>query len=159
VDAFKWLEGGWLEIAFARLLQETKLFDEVHQDIKLKQDGKAQGDNFQIDVVGIKDHRAYLFTCTTIDRGSQCKHKLFEGAHRAARLGGEYARVALVSLMERPYEVIHYVREDGWEGYDQFRSFGLPHLKGDQAPTSMDIAGKAGSSQSLHDALAAWIEG
>jgi hypothetical protein len=157
VDALKWLEGDWLEIAFSRLLEDTKLFDEVHQD--LKQEGKAKGDAFQVDVVGVKGHRAYLFTCTTMDRASNCKHKLFEGAHRAARLGGEYARVALVSLMAQPHEAVRAVREDGWEGYDQFRSFGLPHLKqGGQAATSVDASGKEGPSQSVVDALKAWLE-
>lgn len=157
VDTLKWLEGDWLEIAFARLLQHTELFDEVHQDVK--QEGPAKGDDFQVDVVGVKGHRAYLFTCTTMNRAADCKHKLFEGAHRAARLGGEYARVALVSLMPQPHEVIRRVREDGWEGYDQFRSFGLPHLQqGGQAATFVDAKGEEGPSQSLHDALKAWLE-
>lgn len=157
IEVLKWLEGGWLELAATRLLERTQLFDEVHQDIK--QDGKASGDNFQVDVVAVKGHRAYLFTCTTMDSAAQCKHKLFEGVHRAARLGGEYARVALVSLMPRPEEVIQNVREDGWEGYDQFRSFGLPHLCEGTAPTFVDAHGQAGPSQTWTDALTAWLEG
>jgi hypothetical protein len=51
------------------------------------------------------------------------------------------------------------VREDGWQGYDQFRSFGLPHLEpGGEAATFVDASGKEGPSQSLREALEVWID-
>ncbi|PJB45021.1 MAG: hypothetical protein CO108_08000 [Deltaproteobacteria bacterium CG_4_9_14_3_um_filter_63_12] len=156
LKALGWLEGDWLEIAFARLLQQSRLFDEVHQDVH--QSGTASGDEFQVDVVAVKGHRAYLFSCTTDHTPSLCKSKLFEAAHRAGRLGGEYARVALVSLMDKPHAVITNVREDGWHGYDQFRSFGLPHLKDEAGATSVDAGGQEGPSESLHEALKAWVD-
>ena len=152
----KWLEGEWLEVALAKRLVDTGLFDEVRQNVHRK-DGSSQGDAFQADIVAVKGHRAYLFTCTTIDKASQCKHKLFEAFQRVVRIGGEYSRVVLVSLMERPEDVLKAIREDGWAGYDQARSFGLPHLCGKSAASTLNPDGKPGPAQTLDDALRGWV--
>lgn len=155
--ALKWLEGEWLEVEFARRLQETKLFDDVKQDIK-REGSISGGDKFQADIVAVKGYRAYLFSCTTMDRASECKHKLFEATHRASRIGGEYARAAVVSLMVEPHQIIQTVREDGWQGYDLYRSFGLPHLTGNKASTSITKDGTEGKQQTLEEALKQWLE-
>jgi len=155
-EAFKWLEGEWLEIVFARLLEQTGLFDEVRQDIKRAGDAE-HGDKFQVDVVAVKGYRSYVFSCTTSAR--LAKHKLFEATHRAARIGGEYSRAAVVLRADTSANVLQAVREDGWQGYDQYRAFGLPHLKGEKAATSIGVEGEEGPPETLLEALQRWIKG
>lgn len=61
------------------------------------------------------------------------------------------------SLMKQPEDVLKAIREDGWAGYDQARSFGLPHLRGASAASTLNLDGKPGPSQTLDDALRGWV--
>lgn len=50
----------------------------------------------------MRDYQLFALSCTTTDKHSLCKQKLFEAALRARQLGGAEARVALVCCHDRP---------------------------------------------------------
>jgi hypothetical protein len=127
----KWLWGKWFEVWLAGVLQTARddkddpLFHEVHQNVELKRDGKPF---FEADVVAVRGHRAFLFSCTVDATRSLVKSKLFEAGQRTAQLGGDHARFAVVSFHRDPDKIRKELEEDGWAGYDTARSFGEADL-------------------------------
>ncbi len=103
-EAFcRWLSGTWLESAVLSALQDCAR--ELHlreccMDLKLK----AEGTEFQFDVVAMRGYQLFAFSCTTESarkRGGRelVKQKLFEAYVRARQMGGDEACVALVCAM------------------------------------------------------------
>lgn len=127
-DDAKWLWGNWLEVWLAEILARARdddgglLFHEVHQNVELQRAGKSF---FEADVVAVRGHRAFLFSCTVDSTNGLVKHKLFEAGQRTAQLGGDHARFAIVSFHRDPDQVRDQLTEEGWDGYDTARSFGV----------------------------------
>jgi hypothetical protein len=127
----QWLWGKWLEVWLADVLESARdddngpLFHEVHQNVELKRDRQSF---FETDVVAIRGHRAFLFSCTVDKKNRLVKSKLFEAGQRTVQLGGDHARFAVVSFHGNPDSVVRELEEDGWEGYDTARSFGQADL-------------------------------
>jgi len=127
------LQGVWLEVWLADQLSsvrtgEQSLFDEVHQNVKYE--GK---DNFEMDVIATRGYRVFLFSCAAKYKDKDVKIKFFEAVNRAARIGGEHARAAMVCLHPQPHELLRTVQQEHWPGYDTLRLFGEPHIKGEKA--------------------------
>jgi hypothetical protein len=154
-DTSTWLWGDWLEVWLDGYLSDLRdaqgalLFDEVHQDVEVEKAGKG---HFQADVVAVRGHRAYLFSCTTNSKG-MVKSKLFEAKQRVVKLGGEHARVALVSMHDKPLEILKEAVEDGWTGYDEDRVFGRDHVLGKAAPVTLG----ASRPRTMAEALQDWV--
>lgn len=89
----KWLKGCWLENYVLQVLQLADLGLHVYQGVETK------NPQFEVDVVATCGYQLFLFSCTTqTDKGTrrELKLKLLEASVRAAQLGGDEARVALV---------------------------------------------------------------
>lgn len=129
----KFLQGEWLEVWLADQLSNAKidgkpLFDEIHQHIEYE-----KKDAFEMDVIATRGYRVFLFSCTAKIKRDEVKLKFFEAVNRAARIGGEHARAAMVCLYPQPHELLKTVQEEHWPGYDTLRLFGEPHIRGKQA--------------------------
>jgi hypothetical protein len=142
----KWLWGEWLEVWLAGVLEDARiedggskpLFHEVHQDLKIKDPKRKPGEDpkrksgederFQADVVAVHGATAYLFTCTVDEKKGLVKSKLFEAVQRAAQLGGDHARVGVFSFTRSPDAIVKEIQQEGWDGYDDVRAFGLDDL-------------------------------
>lgn len=132
LNAAKWLYGDWLEVWLADVLSKMTslddsqelLFDEVRQDVKIKDNPEA----LQLDVVAIKGHRVFLFSCTVDQSNSIVKSKLMESRMRAEQMGGDLARFAVFSFHKKPENVLLEVRADGFDGYSDAHSFGWNHF-------------------------------
>ncbi len=113
--------------------------------LHLKQDPNARSEkdappSFELDVVALRGHQLFLFSCIATegmerttdnpaagDRSEAKKH-LFEAYMRARQVGGDEARVALVSCVARPdtlkAEVVHE-----WDAEGKIEVFGREHLE------------------------------
>lgn len=154
-DDAAWLYGKWLEVWLAGELDRAKLFDEVHQGVEIG----AKPNDCEMDVIGIRGFRVFLFSCTVDSRNDLVKSKLFEAANRTARIGGEHARAAMVCLHPKPDEVLQTVREEHWEGYDRLRLFGAPHVRGEPAACNLPSGGSSAQEVTLLDGIRRWVEG
>lgn len=154
----QWLWSNWLEVWLADQLTNAKtddgksLFHEVSQNVEVG----TEPDKFEMDVVAVRGYRVFLFSCT-VDSKNHVKSKLFEAANRTARIGGDHARAGLVSLHERPYEVLQTVREEHWQGYDTLRLFGEPHVKGEQAPCNVEPGTTESRKVTLLEGIRQWV--
>lgn len=133
----KWLYGEWLEVWLAdklRNLKETDeprsrlLFDEVRQDVKVGGNDGA----LQLDVVAVRGHRSFLFSCTVDHHKALVKSKFMEASIRAKQLGGDLARFAIVSFYKNDTSILDEVRADGFNGYGDARSFEWKHFMSEE---------------------------
>lgn len=126
------LDGKVLEIWLARKMRDLGVFDSVNRSVKVFPPGSRDQD-FEVDVVAIKGHRAFVFSCVLLAeagaRAATARRKLAESVYRAEHLGGELARAAVVSLHRSPAAVLRSVGERHWEGDDQLRVFGRLHVE------------------------------
>jgi hypothetical protein len=133
LDVVTWLWGKWLEVWLAGVLQTARdhaggpLFHEVRQNVEMKRKSETES-FFEADVVALRGHRAFLFSCTVDATKRLVKSKLFEAAQRTTQLGGDHARFAVVSFYPHPDVICKEIAEDGWQGYDTARSFGWDDL-------------------------------
>lgn len=98
-DLGKWFEGLWLEShVFDALnrLQTAGHVNDVVRDVVQPNDG---GLNFQIDVACVVGYQLFGISCTTEYRSQQAKLKLFEAAQRIRRIGGDEARIGVVTML------------------------------------------------------------
>jgi len=66
----------------------------------------------EIDAAAIRGYQAFLFSCSTEYDNKPLKGKLFEGYVRARQLGGDEARIALVSPTAIPGRIEAEMRRD-----------------------------------------------
>lgn len=128
----KFLQGDWLEIWLAYQIEQVKikdkkLFDNVEQHVKVD-----KNPDFEMDVVATHGYHVFVFSCAAKSRDRDVKEKFFEVVNRAARIGGEHARAAVVCLHENPRTILRTVQAEHWPGYDTLRLFGQAHIKGDK---------------------------
>ena len=158
LETAKWLEGKWVEVWLADLLTRLKdengqrLFHEVHQNVEVG----TSADDFEMDVVAVRGYRTYVFSCTMGRGSSVVKTKLFEAAHRTARIGGDHARAAMVSMSSAPHTVLKTVKEERWAGYDRLRLFGEAHVRGQKAPCNVTQRGE-GPEVTLSVGIQRWV--
>jgi hypothetical protein len=141
----KFLHGAWQEEWVAELcrgeLQRQKDAGEIrHFEVQVGENcfrmvnGKKQ--QVEIDVLIVRDHRFYAISCTTDRKQDLCKLKLFEASVRARQLGGDLARVALVSFLHGCDEkgaskttALENEVAESWKPSHRIRVFGLDDLK------------------------------
>jgi hypothetical protein len=106
-EAFKWLEGEWLEewaaLMLARVL-ENRGFPVSPGTIKPGWTLKAPSDedaSFEVDVVATAGPAAFLLSCTTSEDTKLIKSKLLEAQVRSRQLAGDYAQYAVLTLASK----------------------------------------------------------
>ncbi|MBW4670066.1 MAG: DUF1887 family protein [Cyanomargarita calcarea GSE-NOS-MK-12-04C] len=95
----KWLDGEWLEHYVLHQVQSIPQNLYIHDSATsfwIKNPRNPKNTKFQFDVAFMRGYQLFVISCTTIERKSDCKSKLFEAYIRAQQLGGTEARVALV---------------------------------------------------------------
>jgi hypothetical protein len=152
--------GGWLEYLVLQVLiekQDDLGLNDMRMNLKPVSSERSieakQETKFEIDVIALRGYQLFAFSCGTSPGNATLKRKLFEAYFRANQLGGDEARVALVTLHDNPEEVedeaqglmemsvLSQKNRDNEKRYKRpVRVFGRKHLK------------------DLSDQLTAWIE-
>ena len=90
--------GKWLEDLVLNTLTKLKAatpIDEIAKGVEASYGNRKT----EIDVIAIRGYKLFLFSCTTSQEIKWVKQKAFEALHRAEQLGGEHAKLIVVSLM------------------------------------------------------------
>lgn len=100
----EFIDGIWLEyMVFARIkaLHDNRkiIADHVLHSHKVWLPDLASKRDCELDVVVMQGYQLTLISCTTGRRISEVKQKAFEAVFRAHQLGGEQAKVLVVSMM------------------------------------------------------------
>jgi hypothetical protein len=130
----KWLHGRWLDDYVHYCATKAGEKTNVHQVVSsLSPQGIV---NFEVDVAAMQGYRMFAISVTTVARKNLAKLKLFEVMVRARQMGGDEAKVALVSFGENPEELEKEVGEQlmligqhiekGWQS--PVRVFGIREL-------------------------------
>jgi hypothetical protein len=126
-DAFKWLEGIWLEYhvlqAVSGIAKENSIGD-YGLDFAIPLSGTKQG--FQFDIAFMRGYQLFAISCTTDNEPALCKSKLFEASIRAQQMGGSEARVALMCCFDDPDSLKSELAS--LLGENQVTVFGREHL-------------------------------
>lgn len=101
-DFTKFFTGMWLEDFVLNSLLKLKKDNKIPSVNEIKKGIKAFFGNREadIDLVIMKGYQMFLISCTTSQEISEVKLKAFEALYRAEQLGGEHAKVIVVSLMD-----------------------------------------------------------
>lgn len=107
----KELNGLWLEkILFYKL---GKLKPNIIDDVVCSLKRNKNEDEFEVDLIVLKNHRLFCISVTIIENYEDAKFKLFEIKLRASLLAGSEAKVAYVNLCENSNEFIQDYK-DTW---------------------------------------------
>jgi hypothetical protein len=69
--------------------------------------------DFEVDVAALSGYQLFAFSCTTAWGKATLKQKLFEVLIRGRQLGGDEARIALVTTAKEPkYNVAHALQQE-----------------------------------------------
>ncbi len=140
LDLARWLDSGWLEHYVLAQIQSCananinskgcaiNLVTETRSP-KSRVEGDQKGREFEADVIALRGYQLFYFSCYTGHEPSTAKQKLFEAVHRAAQLGGDEAKVALVCTADNPQAICAECEAD-WqmENINRIRVFGREHL-------------------------------
>jgi hypothetical protein len=126
-DFAKWLDGEWLEdYVLERLIALESACDLNDYAAGLKV--TVRGRTFEIDALAVRGFQLFYLSCYSGDHYQHSKVKLFEAAMHAQQLGGEEARVALVTLHSAASNLEFEVRE-AMDNPQSVRVFGRNELK------------------------------
>lgn len=130
----KALVGGWLETYVFNSLPDSELDGttlEKHQGIRAIRQAAALSpesrDPPELDVVAMIGYQLFAVSCMVSDRRPSVKEHLLEVFVRARQLGGDEARIALVSLYPETKGLEDEVNQE-WGSEAQIRVFGPQHL-------------------------------
>lgn len=104
--------GKWLEnVLFQKLckMRDDGIIDDVVLSTsklgKNNEDQKKSNDDFEIDIIALKNERLYCISVTTGDYYESVNMKLEEIKYRAKLIGGERVKIGLVSFYENSEEL------------------------------------------------------
>jgi len=120
----RWLHGTWLEHRVLDTMRELAKPLGLHE---YAQNIETEGVQFEVDVVALRGYQLFALSCSTDEKKSSLKLKLFEAYVRARQLGGDEARVALVCCSDNPEKIEKEMRRD-ITGGGSIRVFGRQHL-------------------------------
>jgi hypothetical protein len=126
----KWLDGLWLEHYTFGQLQEISAEQNLHPEgmgIGLDTDPDKSPYDFEVDVAAMRGYQLFAISCTRDYSDGLCKSKLLEAYTRASQLGGEEARVGLVSCHSNP-AIVQKEVEDVWGVKERVQVFGYQDL-------------------------------
>jgi len=126
-----WLNGGlWLEHHVLQCLTELAESLELKDCCQANKIAVPGGSDFDLDVVALHSYQLFAFSCgvrSKPDDKTELKLKLFEVFVRARQLGGDEARVALVSASPDPDGLQSEIRKE-FDSEERIKVFGQPHL-------------------------------
>lgn len=106
------IRGKWLEkVLFQKLckMRDDGIIDDVVLSVskssKSDEDKKKGNDDFEIDIIALKNERLYCISVTTADYYDGVNMKLEEIKYRAKLIGGERVKIGLVSFYENSEEL------------------------------------------------------
>ena len=128
-DLVNWFDGIWLEDYILWSLQQVQSESEVHEVVRGLELKKRRLDKPEIDVVALRGYQLFAISCATTRDKKRIKLKLFEAYVRAHQLGGDEARVGVVSFAPdgTPDRIRKEIKEK-WDVEGKFRVFGVEHL-------------------------------
>lgn len=130
-DLRLWLNGGfWLEHHVLQCLTELSESLELKDCCQGSKIAVPGGTDFDLDVVALHSYQLFAFSCgigSNLDDKKYLKPKLFEVFVRARQLGGDEARVALVSNYPDPDGLQSEIRNE-FDSEERIKVFGQPHL-------------------------------
>jgi hypothetical protein len=150
------LRGKWLELWIGGLIKNSGFVDtdKVHIGVEVQ----IREGHFELDVVVMHQHRAYLISCTTSTSIQTSKMKLFEAMWRARQIGGSLARAALIAPLGKVTRVdgkvidrlvsLQQTAAEMWDSPNPPRIFGTEHME--------EWAGVKGSQRL--DSLYQWLQ-
>jgi len=99
-EAFKWLQGKWLEAVTLRALLDRQQALDLH-DVGANLEPRRKHDDgsvtkFEFDVAATRGYQLFAFSCYAGDWEAKAQRKLFEACVRARQMGGDEACVALI---------------------------------------------------------------
>lgn len=122
----RWLDGIWLEQYVLAEIAAIKDEAQVHDwGMGLRTDNTRSSFNFEFDVAAMRGYQFFGISCTT--SRSYAKSKLFEAYTRARQLGGDEARMGLLSGSERIRHLESEVTRS-WDAEGKIKVFGPQHL-------------------------------
>jgi hypothetical protein len=90
----KWLED-YLYLCLKKIEKELKITFKIRKSVEATYEERK----CEIDVIVVRGFQMFLFSCTTSQKIKLVKQKAFEALFRAEQLGGEHAKVIIVSTM------------------------------------------------------------
>ncbi|NOT61064.1 MAG: hypothetical protein HOP19_12670 [Acidobacteria bacterium] len=125
----KWLDGLWLEHYTFAQLKTCQDAGEINTDgLALNVEPvNAEKREFEADVIALRGYQLFYCSCYTGGEPARSKGKLFEAVIRAAQLGGDEARIALVCCSDEPGKIQQEAKSD-LQGKGQIRVFGREQL-------------------------------
>jgi hypothetical protein len=121
----EFLDGKWLEHYVLSSIKRVAIDCCIHDyAMSVK---PASGNDFEFDVTAMRGYQLFALSCTTDEKNSLCKEKLFEAYVRARQMGGDEARVALVCCHQDPPALQKEI-EETWFTEGRVRVFGIQHL-------------------------------
>lgn len=140
----KWFVGTWLEevvlaavkdvqpeFGFTSFAKGLKLVpgQRLSEVLKTKYSGYNSQDqrDFDIDVAVMIGYQLFVFSCVASEDTGNTKYHLMEAWVRARQLGGDEARVALVSCVSNTQPLLAEIQRD-WQAGSQIKVFGRQHL-------------------------------
>lgn len=132
----KWFMGTWLEeLALDAIASNAAALDLRHYGIGLHPMPKQIDDKgawprkeFDLDVAVLYGYQLFVVSCIrSQDEEGETKRHLFEAYLRAKQLGGDEAKVALLSLVDHPIRVETEIQRE-WLAAGQIRVFGRNDL-------------------------------
>jgi hypothetical protein len=97
-DLGKWFEGLWLESHVFDALKRLQTAGHVNDVVRNAQQNH-NGLRFEIDVACVVGYQLFGISCTTEYRPGPAKLKLFEVTQRIRRIGGDEARIGVVTML------------------------------------------------------------
>ena len=98
-------DGPWLEYYIYEELKNNDKNIKFYYDVKKekeKEKGKGKDTQFQVDVIATYGYQLTLISVTRDTKQSLCKSKIFEAYFRAHQLGGDAAKIIMVTFLEKP---------------------------------------------------------
>ncbi len=124
----RWLDGEWLEHyvlhSVVSVAGPLKLHDCV---MNLKTDRDRSDVDLELDVAAMRGYQLFGISCTTSVEKHLVKSKLFEAYVRVRQLGGDEARVGLISGWSKPEKFEREVAR-AWDAKGKIKVFGPQHL-------------------------------
>jgi hypothetical protein len=100
ITFYDFCTGKWLEDLVLITLQKLQEEGEINvKEIKNGVEADYNNRKTEIDILVIKGYEMFLISCTTSQKIKVVKQKAFEAIYRAQQLGGEHAKVVVVSPM------------------------------------------------------------
>lgn len=128
----EWLDGKWLELYVLNTIQQLRTECNLYDPVA---NLKPPERDLEFDVAVMRGYQLFALSCTTANNRGLIKSKLFEAYIRARQMGGDEARIGIVSCapandpdLSRLPQSIQAEVEEGWDAAGKIRVFGAEHL-------------------------------